>query len=65
MFPTSTTSQRSGGSTDAGRSGPGTRPTGRDHKGVNPMRPVAAGAAIQAGVLKGDVKDICCSTGLF
>ncbi len=33
--------------------------TGKDpHKGVNPDVVVAAGAAIQAGVLKGDVKDI-------
>ncbi|MEX1286962.1 MAG: molecular chaperone DnaK [Acidimicrobiia bacterium] len=33
--------------------------TGQDpHKGVNPDEVVAAGAAIQAGVLSGDVKDI-------
>ncbi len=33
--------------------------TGKDpHKGVNPDEVVAAGAAIQGGVLKGDVKDI-------
>jgi len=33
--------------------------TGKDpHKGVNPDEVVAAGAAIQAGVLKGDVKDV-------
>ena len=28
------------------------------HKGVNPVEVVAAGAAIQAGVLQGDVKDV-------
>ena len=33
--------------------------TGKDpHKGVNPDGVVASGAAIQAGVLKGDVKDV-------
>src|SRR5204863_770220 len=33
--------------------------TGKDaHKGVNPDEAVAVGAAIQAGVLKGDVKDV-------
>ncbi len=33
--------------------------TGKDpHKGVNPDEVVAAGAAIQAGVLKGEVKDV-------
>ena len=33
--------------------------TGKDpHKGVNPDEVVASGAAIQAGVVKGDVKDV-------
>ncbi len=33
--------------------------TGRDpHKGVNPDEVVAVGAAVQAGVLKGEVKDV-------
>ena len=33
--------------------------SGKDpQKGVNPDEVVAAGAALQAGVLKGDVKDI-------
>src|SRR6195256_3824722 len=36
-----------------------TQLTGKEpHKGVNPDEAVAAGASIQAGVLKGDVKDI-------
>ena len=32
------------------------------HKGVNPDEVVAVGAAIQGGVLTGEVKDGCCST---
>ena len=32
------------------------------HKGVNPDEVVAVGAAIQAAVLSGEVKDVCCST---
>src|SRR5215213_1849481 len=35
------------------------RMTGKDpHKGVNPDEVVAVGAGVQAGVLKGDVKDV-------
>ena len=38
---------------------PGAQLTGKDgDKGVNPDEAVAVGAAIQAGVLKGDVKDV-------
>ena len=32
------------------------------HKGVNPDEVVAVGAAIQAGVLGGEVKECCSST---
>ena len=32
------------------------------HKGVNPDEVVAVGAAIQAGVMRGEVKDVLCST---
>ncbi len=32
------------------------------HKGVNPDDGVAIGAAVQAGVLQGDVKTCCSST---
>jgi len=32
------------------------------HRGVNPMKWSPSGAAIQGGVLKGEVKESCCST---
>ena len=57
---TSSTSSWSGGSTRM----PAVRSwssglTGKDaHKGVNPDEVVAIGAAVQAGVLKGEVKDV-------
>jgi molecular chaperone DnaK len=34
----------------------------RPHKGINPDEVVAVGAAIQGGVLKGEVKDVLLST---
>ena len=32
------------------------------HRGVNPDEVVAIGAGVQGGVLKGEVKDVCCWT---